>query len=33
MDHKTGTLSGEYNCEDYEIKRKMLGTILKIIKN
>jgi len=32
MEHKTGTLSVEYNNEDYEIKRKALETILKKIK-
>ena len=32
MEHKIGTLSGEYNCKDYEIKRKILETILKKIK-
>jgi hypothetical protein len=33
MEYKTGTVSGEYNYEDYEIKRKVLETILKKIKN
>jgi hypothetical protein len=33
MEHKTGTLSGKCIYEDYEIKRKLLETILKKIKN
>jgi hypothetical protein len=33
VEHKTGTLIGEYNYEDYEIKRKVLEIILKKIKN
>ena len=32
MEHKIGTLNGEYDYEDYEIKRKILETILKKIK-
>jgi len=32
VEHKTGTLSGDYNYEDYGIIRKALEPVLKKIK-